>query len=108
MANPFAKTRKTDAPYAIYQAPGGWEWRVLKSYKAPANELKDQYARWMVAAKSENTWGEFEMGDTYAKEVITYGRLVAATPEWLEARKASGFQSWGMKVPTPEEFIASN
>jgi hypothetical protein len=62
----------------------------------------------MVAAKSENTWGEFEMGDTYAKEVITYGRLVAATPEWLEARKASGFQSWGMKVPTPEEFIASN
>jgi hypothetical protein len=25
------------------------------------------------------------MGDTYANEIITYGRLVAATPEWLEA-----------------------
>jgi hypothetical protein len=108
MANPFAKSRKIDAPYAIYQAPGGWEWRVLKTYKTPASEAKDAYARWMVAAKSENTWGNFEMGDTYAKEVITYGRLVAATPEWLEARQAAGFQSWGMKVPTPEAFLASN
>ena len=105
MANPFAKSRKTDAPYAIYQAPGGWEWRVLKTYKAPENEAKDQYARWMVAAKSENTFGSFEMGDTYAKDVLTYGRLVAATPEWLEARKAHGFQSWGMTVPTPETFL---
>ena len=85
MANPFAKSRKTDAPYAIYQAPGGWEWRVLKTYKQPENETKDQYARWMVAAKSPNTFGSFEMGDTYANEIITYGRLVAATPEWLEA-----------------------
>jgi len=84
MANPFAKSRKIDTPYAIYQARGGWEWRVLKTYKTPDNETKDAYARWMVAAKSENTWGDFEMGDTYAKEILTYGRLVAATPEWLE------------------------
>lgn len=85
MANPFAKSRKTDAPYAIYQGPGGFEWRILKTYKTPANEAKDAYARWFVAAKSDATWGEFEMGDTYAKEIRTYGRLVAATPEWLEA-----------------------
>ena len=91
MANPFAKSRKTDAPYAIYQAPGGWEWRVLKTYKAPENEAKDQYARWMVAAKSENTYGSFEMGDTYAKDVLTYGRLVAATQEWFNAHAAKGF-----------------
>ena len=91
MANPFSKSRKTDAPYAIYQAPGGWEWRVLKTYKAPENEAKDQYARWMVAAKSENTYGSFEMGDTYAKDILTYGRLVAATQEWFTAHAAKGF-----------------
>lgn len=91
MANPFAKSRKIDQPYAIYQNSGGWEWRVLKTYKQPANELKDQYARWMVAAKSPHTYGDFEMGDTYAKEVLTYGRLVAATPEWLETHGARAF-----------------
>jgi hypothetical protein len=85
MANPFAKSRKTDAPYAIYQGPGGWEWRVLKTYKQPENEAKDQYARWMVAAKSPHTYGDFEMGDTYANEVLTYGRLVACTGDWLVA-----------------------
>lgn len=91
MANPFSKSRKLDAPYAIYQAPGGWEWRVLKTYKTPENEAKDQYARWMVAAKSENTYGSFEMGDTYAKDILTYGRLVAATQEWFTAHAAKGF-----------------
>ena len=44
--NPFGKGRKQDAPYAIYASPMGWEWRILKTYKQPANEAKDQYARW--------------------------------------------------------------
>ena len=90
MSNPFAKSRKTDMPYAIYQAPEGWEWRILKTYKIPANEAKDKYARWMVAAKSPHTYGEFEMGDTYAVDILTYGRLVAATPEWIEAHGTKG------------------
>lgn len=91
MANPFAKSRKVDAPYAIYQAPGGWEWRVLKTYKQPANELKDQYARWMVAAKSAHTYGEFEMGDTYAQEILRHARLVMATREWFDTHGQRGF-----------------
>ena len=37
----------------------------------------------MVAAKSPHTYGDFEMGDTYAKEILLYGRLTSATPEWL-------------------------
>jgi hypothetical protein len=82
--NPFAKSRKPDAPYAIYRA-GDMTWHVLKTYKVSGNEAKDQYARWFVAAKSPMTFGSFELGDTYAVEVRRYGRLVAATPEWLEA-----------------------
>lgn len=84
MPNPFAKTRKIDNPHAIYTA-GDIEWRVLKTYKLPKSEAKDPYARWFVAARSGATFGGFDMGDTYATEIKSYGRLVAATPEWLEA-----------------------
>ena len=101
MPNPFAKTRKTDNPYAIYVG-GGIEWRILKTWKMPKSELKDPYARWFVAAKSDATFGGFDMGDTYKNEVTSYGRLVAATPEWLEAYRP-GFDA---KLPTPTDYIA--
>jgi hypothetical protein len=104
--NPFGKGRKQDAPYAIYANPMGWEWRVLKTYKQPANEAADRYARWFVAAKSDHTWGDFELGDTYRQDVVSFGRLVAAEPEWLEAMQGNGFIAHGHKVPTPAEWIA--
>jgi len=100
MANPFAKSRKPDSPYAIYRA-GDMIWHVLKTYKQPSSEDKDQYARWFVAAKSDATFGSFDLGDTYAREVQRYGALVAADPAWLEA--------YGYKqtyLPTPEQYLA--
>lgn len=97
MPNPFSKSRSLEKPYAIYRA-GDWEWRVLKTYKAPASEEKDAYARWFIAAKSPHTWGSFEYGDTYRKEVRNYGQLVAAEPAWLEAY---GIQA---KLPTPADL----
>lgn len=102
MPNPFAKTRPTDNPYAIYRA-GDIEWRVIKTYKMPKSEAKDPYARWMVAAKSDATFGGYDMGDTYATEVKQFGRLVAATPEWLEAYPPR----FVTHTPTPQELIAS-
>ena len=98
MANPFAKSRKTGNPYAIYRA-GDMMWQVLKTYKQPKNEAGDMYARWMVAAKSSATFGSYEMGDTYASEVRNYGRLVAAEPEWLDHYAS------GVSVPTPQEYL---
>jgi hypothetical protein len=97
MANPFAKSRPVSQPYAIYRA-GDLVWHVLKTYKQVKNE--DTYARWMVAAKSDATFGSFDMGDTYAAEVQRYGALVAAEPAWLEA--------YGYKqtyLPTPAEYL---
>ena len=99
MANPFAKSRKTENPYAIYRA-GDMVWHVLKTYKLVKNE--DGFARWLVAAKSDATFGSFELGDTYAAEVQRYGALVAAEPAWLEA--------YGYKqdyLPTPAEYLAN-
>lgn len=101
MANPFAKSRPADRPYAIYRA-GDMVWHVCKTYKKPENESKDAHARWFVWAKSGGTFGSFEGGDTYASEVERYGTLVAAEPEWLEA--------YGIRkeyLPTPSEYIAN-
>ena len=95
MANQFGKSRKTMDPYAIFKA-GDMTWHVLKTYKQVKNE--DAYARWFVAAKSDATFGSFEMGDTYALEVKRYGTLVAATPEWQEAYDTR-------KVPTPQDYL---
>ena len=97
MANPFAKSRPADKPYAIYRA-GDMTWHVCKTYKQAKNE--DNYSRWFVWAKSPMTYGSFEGGDTYAGEVQRYGALVAAEPAWLEA--------YGYKqtyLPTPAEYL---
>jgi len=83
MPNPFRKTTCVEKPYAIYRA-GPMEWRILKTYKMPANEAKDAYARWFVAAKSPATYDSWELGDTYAQEVKRYGQLIDCTKEWME------------------------
>ena len=99
MPNPFAKSRPANSPYAIYRA-GDMTWHICKTYKQPSSEAKDPYARWFVWAKSPMTYGDFEGGDTYRSEVIRFGTLVAATPQWQEA--------YGTRlVPTPEEYLAN-
>ena len=102
MPNPFAKTRKLEEPYAIYggyvPGIGDAEFRILKTYKLPKNE--DPHARWFVAAKSEATYGSFDMGDTYKTEITSFVRLLAATPEWLEEYRP-GYGS----IPTPTEYL---
>ena len=103
MANPFAKSRPTMRPYAIYRA-GDLVWHVCKTYKTPANERKDPYARWFVWAKSPMTYGDFEGGDTYRAEVLRGGWLVAAEPEWIEQQ---GYGRLTRKYPTPAEYLAN-
>jgi len=85
MPNPFGKSRPIESPYAIYKA-GDFTWHVIKTYKMPKSELKDPFARWMVAAKSD---------------VTSYGRLVAAEPAWLEAYRP-GFDA---SLPTPAQWL---
>lgn len=98
MPNPFAKTRPVTSPYAIYKA-GDFTFHVCKTYKTPASECKDAYARWFVWAKSPMTYGSFEGGDTYRSEIVGFARLVAATPLWQEA--------YGTRLlPTPDEYLA--
>ena len=85
LRTPFGKTRKVEDPYAIYRHENSdFEWRVLKTYQHPEKEVDNVYARWFVAAKSPYTHGSWEMGDTYTRDILTYGTLQEATYEWKE------------------------
>ena len=80
------KTRKVENPYAVYTDPRtGWIWKVLKTYKHSEAERNDPYARWFVAATSPHMHdGSYEMGDTYAQEILQNGALIDADPEWRD------------------------
>ena len=65
------KMRDLDNPYMTYEGRG-FEWRVLKRYQKPANEAKNEFARWLVAARSPMTYGEWEIGDTYISDIRKY------------------------------------
>ena len=82
-SNPCSKTRKLDNPYEVWECRMqlgldvlNIEYRVLKKYKNPENEAKDPYAMWHTAAKSEATFGSWEYGDMYAKDITSTGRRV--------------------------------
>ena len=82
--NTLSKGRKVDNPYATFKN-GDFEIRVLKTYKLAKNETSDQYARWYTVAKSPMTYGSWEYGDTYRKDVIHNFQLTYASPEFIEA-----------------------
>ncbi len=61
------KERKVEEPYEIWRTPdGSWEWRVLKKWQLDDNK---PYARWFCAVKSPFTYGSFEIGDVYVKDI---------------------------------------
>lgn len=82
-SNPCSKTRELDNPYEVWKCKMQLgldvltiEYRVLKKYKNPENEAKDPSARWFTAAKSDATFGNWEYGDMYAKDIISSGRRI--------------------------------
>jgi len=87
--NLHAKTAKVDAPYLII-VQGDWEWRVLKRYQSPEGERANPYARWFVAVRSPMTYGSWEYGDTYIREIPT---AVAGMdfPDGGAVKKSQGF-----------------
>ena len=78
--NECAKTRDIDNPYEIWEChlPGiGYiEYRVLKKYQSPKKEAENPFARWLVAGKSEATFGSWEYGDMNIREIQSNGRRI--------------------------------
>lgn len=74
MKNECGKTVDINNPYEVWKnESAGWEWRILKKWQADDNK---PYARWMCAVKSPMTFGGYDMGDTYAKDVKDYAHKV--------------------------------
>ncbi len=78
------KHATVEAPHATFvDSRGGWTWKVLKVYCSAKSDRKDPYARWHLGVQSPHLQpGEYEMGDTYIKDVLSYGRLESATDEF--------------------------
>lgn len=86
--NECSKTRKVNEPYEVWKCrmnfgvEGGFddileiEYRVLKKYQSPKGEAENPYARWFTAAKSEATYGQWEYGDTYIRDIVSNGRRI--------------------------------
>jgi len=78
--NLCGKTRKMGRPYEVWKGDAGdlgeITYLVLKKYQSPEAESKNDYARWFVAAKSDATYGTFEMGDNYVREIKSIAQCV--------------------------------
>ena len=71
MKNIQLKTRTVDDPYEIWTSKlMHFEWRVLKKWQIDDNK---PYARWYCAVRSDMTYGEWEYGDVYVKEIKEEG-----------------------------------
>lgn len=68
--NPCAKSRTKDKPYEIWKSRcGQFEYRVLKKYQAPSKEAANPQARWYLATKGPGTFGTFELGDGWVRDI---------------------------------------
>ncbi len=77
------KTVEMESPHATFTNPvAGWTWKVLKVYCSAKADKGDEYARWFMAVRSPNTYGSYEMGDTYIKDILGYGQLESCTDEF--------------------------
>jgi len=50
---------------------------VLKKYQKPELEATNPYARWLCAVSSPMTYGSYDIGDTYVKDVKGYAYLIS-------------------------------
>lgn len=77
------KTAPVEAPHATFvDERGGWTWKVLKVYASAKSDKANIYGRWLLAVKSPHTFDQYEMGDTYINDVLSYGQLESATDEF--------------------------
>lgn len=68
MKNECSKLRPVENPYEVWKGCG-FEWRVLKKYQSPEKEAKNAFARWHCAVKSPYTYGGWDRGDVYVREI---------------------------------------
>ena len=109
------KFRTKEEPYAIFKNMGPFgntEVRLLKVWQMPKTELKNQYAKWNVAVKSDYTFGSFDMGDSYLNDVVrnldlTYAHELFKNQYWNylhELKNKAGF-NFSIDNAIPSEVL---
>lgn len=84
----FGKSRDLSNPYATYHGVlfgEPVEYRVLKTYQHHDKEKGNPYARWLIAVKSAGTFGSWDYGDTYIRDVREGTACGIADQEWIDA-----------------------
>ena len=97
--NLLGRSRTKENPYAIWQGFGAFgdtEVRLLKTYQKHDREQKNPYAKWFVAVRSDHTYGSFDRGDSYIREVLQNMTLKQADPLFTE--------QYGVTVPDGVEL----
>jgi len=74
------KTAELETPHATFIS-GDFEYRVLR-VNAPKKTPHADFVTWFVAARSPYTFGSWEYGDTYAKQVMSYVTSRTMTDEF--------------------------
>ena len=93
MKNQCLKIRDKDNPYEVWTTPdGSWEWRVLKKWQVDDDK---PYARWFCAVKSPYTFGSFDLGDTYVKDIKENAVKVEAEDEFPTEEKQMQYKEMG-------------
>lgn len=82
MKNLMNKTRKIDNPYATFKM-GNFVSQILRAYSTKTPE-DNPHVAWYTGAKSDHTYGSYEYGDTYIKEITDNLELVFASPEFIK------------------------
>ena len=83
--NLMGKGRTKENPYATFEGIGPLGHtlvHVLKSYQKPSKELKNPYAKWFVAIKTDMTYGSYDMGDTYLRDATGNLSLTYSSEEF--------------------------
>jgi len=79
MKNLMNKTRTAENPYATFKK-GNFVSHVIRAYTTK----QEQYSRWYTVAKSDMSYGAYEYGDAYIKEITDNLELVYASPEFIK------------------------
>ena len=75
MRNPCGKTRPVENPYEVWKREE-WTWKVLKKYQTPKREAENPHARWFCAVSSPSTYGTYDMGDVYVKDITDHAERI--------------------------------
>ena len=81
MKNLMNKTRTAGNPYATFSNQmGDFVSHVIRAYSTK----QEEFSRWYTVAKSDMTYGQYEYGDVYIKELTDNFELVYASPEFIK------------------------